>query len=101
MIAMTACMDALAAGGKWSEAIKILDEMRSKGVTPNERTYKVCVSPLSRGHPCTNSSQSVVVQVRYWCGHTDVWLHDAGVQQWEHPCVQQSLTLPSSRLLFV
>lgn len=43
MIAMTACMDALAAGGKWSEAIMILDQMRSKGVTPNERTYKVCV----------------------------------------------------------
>lgn len=41
VIAMTACMDALAAGGKWSEAIKILDEMRSKGITPNERTYKV------------------------------------------------------------
>lgn len=43
MIAMTACMDGLAAGGKWSEAITILDEMRSKGVTPNERTYKVCI----------------------------------------------------------
>lgn len=41
VIAMTACMDALAAGGKWSEAIKILDDMRSKGITPNERTYKV------------------------------------------------------------
>lgn len=41
VIAMTACMDALAAGGKWSEAIKILDDMRSRGITPNERTYKV------------------------------------------------------------
>jgi len=38
---MTACMDALAAGGKWSETIKLLDEMRSKGIAPNERTYKV------------------------------------------------------------
>lgn len=45
MIAMTACMDALAAGGKWSESIMILDQMRSKGITPNERTYKVCSLP--------------------------------------------------------
>lgn len=53
VIAMTACMDALAAGGKWSEAITILDEMRSKGVTPNERTYKVC--------PCAPLPSDIVV----------------------------------------
>lgn len=47
VIVMTACMDALAAGGKWSEAITILDEMRSKGITPNERTYKVCAAVLA------------------------------------------------------
>lgn len=41
VIAMTACMDALATAGKWSETIKLLDEMRSKGIAPNERTYKV------------------------------------------------------------
>lgn len=38
---MTACMDALATGGKWSDAIALLDEMRLKGIAPNERTYKV------------------------------------------------------------
>lgn len=41
VIVMTSCMNALVSGGKWSEALSLLDEMRSRKIVPNERTYKV------------------------------------------------------------
>jgi pentatricopeptide repeat protein len=44
VVAYTATMDACAAKGKWRESLAILDEMRAKGIAPNDRTYRAAIA---------------------------------------------------------
>jgi pentatricopeptide repeat protein len=44
VVAYTATMDACAAKGKWRESLAILDEMRAKGIAPNDRTFRAAIA---------------------------------------------------------
>ncbi|KAG5178131.1 hypothetical protein JKP88DRAFT_350398 [Tribonema minus] len=49
VVAYTSAMDACAATGRWQEGIELLDEMRSKGLQPNERTYRAAIAACGKG----------------------------------------------------